>query len=50
MHKELVWNHKKPKIKEKVLINNFDKGGFKDVGIPSKITSLKFHGLKGCLI
>ena len=25
IHKESIWNHKIPKIKEKTLINNFDK-------------------------
>ena len=41
IHKEFIWNHKRPKIKEKTLINNFDKGGLKDVDILSKITSLQ---------
>ena len=27
MHKEFIWNHRKPKNKEKNLINNFDKKG-----------------------
>ena len=27
MHKEFIWNHRKPKNKEKTLINNFDKEG-----------------------
>ena len=27
MHKEFIWNHRKPKNKEKTLINNFDKDG-----------------------
>ena len=40
IHKEFIWNHKRPKIKEKTLIHNFDKGGLKDVDILSKITSL----------
>ena len=31
-----------PKIKEKALINNFDKGGLKDADFPSKITSLQY--------
>ena len=41
IRKEFIWNHKRPKIKEKTLINNFDKGGLKDVDIPSKIASLQ---------
>ena len=41
IHKDFIWNHKRPKIKEKILFNNFDKGGLKDVDISSKITSLQ---------
>ena len=41
IHKDFIWNHKTPKIKEKILINNFDKGGLNDVDISSKITSLQ---------
>ena len=41
IHKEFIWNHKRKEIKEKSLINNFDKGGLKDVNIPFKITSLQ---------
>ena len=41
IHKEFIWNHKRPKKKKKKsLINNFDKGGLKDEDIPSKIASL----------
>ena len=40
IHREFIWNHKRPKIKENDIINNFDKGGLKDVDIPSKIASL----------
>ena len=31
MHEEFIWNHKRQKLKEKILINNFDKGVLKDV-------------------
>ena len=31
IYKEFIGNHKRPKIKEKTLITNFDKGGLKDV-------------------
>ena len=27
MYNEFIWNHRKPKNKEKTLINNFDKEG-----------------------
>ena len=33
-------------MKAKTLINNFDKGGLKDVDILSKITSLQCSGVK----
>ena len=46
IHKEFIWNHKRPKIKEKALINNCDKGGLKDVGIPCKIASLQCSWVK----
>ena len=46
IHKEFIWNHKRPKIKEKTLINNFDKGGLKDADIPSKIASLQCSWVK----
>ena len=29
IHKEFIWNHKRPKIIEKTLINNFDEGDLK---------------------
>ena len=41
IHKEFIQNHKRSKIKEKILISNFDKDDLKDVNIPHKITSLK---------
>ena len=44
--KEFTWNHKRPKIKEKALINNFDKDCLKNVNIPPKITSLKCSWVK----
>ena len=46
IHKEFIWNHKKLKIKEKTIINNFHKDGLKDVDIPSKITSLQWSLVK----
>ena len=46
IHKEFVWNHKRPKIKEKTVINNSDKGGLKDVDIRSKIASLQCSWVK----
>ena len=46
IHKEFIWNHKRPKIKEKTLISSFDKGGSKDVDILSKIISLQCSCIK----
>ena len=46
IHKEFIWNHKRPKIKEKTLINNFDTDGLKDVDISSKITNLQCSWVK----
>ena len=39
IHKEFIWNHKRPKTEENTLINKFAKGGLKYVDIPSEITS-----------
>ena len=41
IHKEFIRNHKRPRIKQKILINNFDKGGLKNVYILSKIICLQ---------
>ena len=41
IHKEFIWNHERPKIKEETIINNFERGDLKDVDIPSKITTLQ---------
>ena len=46
IHKEFIWNHKRPKIIVKSLINNFDKVGLKDVDIPSKTVSLQCSWVK----
>ena len=46
IHKDFSWIHQRPKIKEKTVINNFDKGGLKNVDISSKITSLQCSWVK----
>ena len=46
IHKELIWNHKRPTIIEKTVINRFDKTGLKDVDIPFKIASLQCSWIK----
>ena len=43
--KEFIWNHETPKIKEKTLINNFEKGALKDADIPYKKTVCNLHTL-----
>ena len=44
IHKDFIGHHKRPKSKtkktKKTLIDNFDKGGLKDVNISPKITSV----------
>ena len=46
IHKEFIWNHERPTIIEKTVINRFDKTGLKDVDIPFKIASLQCSWIK----
>ena len=46
VHKKIVWNGKRPKIKHTSLIGDFSKGGLKDVDITSKFTALHLCWLK----
>ena len=41
LHKEFIWDGKRPKVKHSTLIGNYEEGGFKDVDLPSKFKSLK---------
>ena len=41
MHKHYIWNNKRPKIKHSTLIGNYNVGGYKDIDIEMKISSLK---------
>ena len=41
MHKEFIWDSKKPKIKHSILIGNYKDGGFRDVDLPAKFKSIK---------
>ena len=41
IHKNFIWNNKKPKIKHSTLIADYEDGGYKDIDIKSKILSLK---------
>ena len=42
LHKDFIWNGKKPKIKHTILISDYTKGGLKDTDINCKLCSLKF--------
>ena len=41
MHKEFIWDSKKPKIKHSTLIGHYEDGGFRDVELPAKFRSIK---------
>ena len=41
LHKEFIWDGKRPKVKHSTLIWNYEEGCFKDVDLPSKFKSLK---------
>ena len=45
IHKKFVWEGKRPKIKHCTLINNYDKGGLKDIDIESKFKALNLSWL-----
>ena len=41
LHKNFIWNNKRPKIKHSTLIADYCKGGYEDVDIENKIAALK---------
>ena len=41
LHKNFIWNNKRPKIKHSTLIADYKEGGYKDVDIENKIAALK---------
>ena len=41
MHKNFIWNDKKPNIKHPTQIADYNEGGYKDVDITTKIFALK---------
>ena len=49
IHKDFIWDGKKPKIKHSTLIANYSDGGLKDIDIPSKIRALQLSWLKRLL-
>ena len=42
LHKNFIWDKKRPKIKHSNLIADYSEGGYKDIDIRSKISSMKF--------
>ena len=46
IHKDFIWDGKKPKIKHSTLIGNYDDGGLRDVDIVSKIKALQLSWLR----
>ena len=41
LHRNFIWNNKRPKIKHSTLIADYCEGGYKDVDIENKIAALK---------
>ena len=46
LHRDFIWNSKKPKIKHSTLRGNYSDGGLKDIDLTSKLESLKFSWIK----
>ena len=46
LHRDFIWNSKKPKIKHYTIIGNYSDGGLKDIDLTSKLKSLKFSWIK----
>ena len=46
LHKEFIWDGKRPKAKHSTLIGNYEEGGFKDVDLPSKLKSFKITSIR----
>ena len=46
LHRDFIWNSKKPKINHSSLIGNYSDGGLKDIDLASKLESLKFSWIK----
>ena len=45
IHKEFIWDKKRPNIKHSSLISDYPSGGLKDTDVPSKIKSLHLNWL-----
>ena len=46
IHKEFIWDKKRPNIKHQSLIADYSKGGLKDIDVPSKFMSLHLIWIK----
>ena len=46
LHRDFIWNSKKPKMKHCTLIGNYSDGGLKDIDLTSKLESLRFSWIK----
>ena len=46
VHKDFIWDGKKPKIKHSTLIANYSQGGLKDIDIETKLKSLNLSWIK----
>ena len=46
LHKDFIWNGKKPKTKHSTLIADYHDGGYKDIDILSALNSLKIGRIK----
>ena len=42
LHKNFIWDKKRPKIKHSTLIADYSEGGYKDIDVKSKFSSVKF--------
>ena len=45
IHKNFVWDNKRPNIKHTTLVNDYSSGGLKDIDISSKFKSLSLNWL-----
>ena len=46
IHKDFIWDRKRPNIKHTTLVGDYSKGGLKDIDIPSKFKSLHLNWLR----
>ena len=44
LHKDVIWNDKKPKLKHTTLISDYTHGDLEDIDINCKLLSFKFPG------